>query len=669
MEVTREIYWNVSKISIILMYVLAFVSIGIFIYGFYKRIRVYLQGRPLNRTDNFFHRLNLLIKNTLLQLKVLKVWTPGIFHACLFWSFLLLFVGTLLIMIEVDFTKLFFGWTFLKGNLYKVFSLTLDLAGFIILISLVYFFIRRFFLKPEGLDTTWEDYVTHGLLFIIIITGFIVEGLRIQATELKTNPELAYYSPVGLVTALSLNGFPETTLLNLHVFFWWLHLILALVFIALVPFIKLKHIFLTSINYFFTDLRPMGTMDTLNLEDEKIQTFGVETIKDFYWKDIFDSDACTSCKRCQDRCPAYLTEKPLSPMKFLSQIKESAFYAPQTDLINAITPEVIWSCTTCFACQEICPAGIEQVNKILEMRRNLSLMKGEFPGDEVKVAINNIEVNSNPFGLAFATRGDWPTCVKDSSSEVQKLNVSLMKENPDIDILYFVGCYGSFDKRNMEVAKSFIKICNSAGIKVSILGSEEKCCGEPVRKLGNEYLYQNLARENIELLKNYKVSKIVTACPHCFTALGIYYRDFGFNVEVVHHTVFINSLITENKLKLKPDNFEFTYHDSCYLSRYRDIFLEPRDALAKVGGKIVEMKKSRKESFCCGAGGGRIFADEKTGRKINVERVKMAQETGAPLMVSNCPWCLAMLENGIKTANLEEKLKMRDLAEIIAERI
>lgn len=659
MEITREIYWNVSKVSIILMYLLAFTSIGICIYGFYKRVCVYLQGKPLNRADNFLHRLNLLIKNTFLQIKVLKVWTPGVFHACLFWSFLLLFLGTLLIMIEVDFTRPFFDITFFKGNFYKIFSLSLDLAGFIILIGLVYFFIRRFLFKPEGLNTTLEDYLTLGLLFTIIVTGFILEGLRIQATELKTNPELAFYSPVGLVTAIVFNGFHKTTLLNLHVFFWWLHLILALVFIAFVPFTKLKHIFLTPTNYFLTDLRPKGAMDTLNLEDEKIQTFGVQTIKDYYWKDIFDSDACTTCKRCQDRCPAYLTEKPLSPMKFLSHIKESAFCNPQADLINAITPEGIWACTTCLACQEICPASIEQVHKILEMRRHLSLMKGDFPGDEVRLAINNIEVNSNPFGMTFASRGDW----------AGEIHVPTMKENQHVDILYFVGCYGSFDKRNMKVAKSFLKILNSCGIKAGILGSEEKCCGEPIRKLGNEYLYQNLARENIELFKKYKISKIVTTCPHCFTALGTYYRDMGLDIEVTHHTIFINSLIQENKLQLKPTSFEFTYHDSCYLGRYKNIFLEPRETLAKAGGKIVEMKKSQKESFCCGGGGGRIFAEEKIGKRINVERIKMAHETGASLIISNCPHCLTMLEDGIKTENLEEKLRTRDLAEIISEMI
>lgn len=661
MEITREIYWNVTRESVFLMYLLAFVSIGICIYGFYKRIRVYLQGKPLNRTDNLLHRLNLLIKNTLLQIKALRVLTPGIFHACLFWSFLLLFIGTLLIMLEVDFTKLFFGIAFLKGTLYKIFSTTLDTAGVVLILALFYFFVRRFFFRPEGLDTTWEDYLSLGLLFTVLITGFIVEGLRIQATELKTNPELAYFSPFGAPIARELTQFSPESLVNLHVFFWRVHLLLAAAFIALIPFIKLRHIFLTPVNYFFTDTHPRGTMETPNLEDENAQTFGVRTVRDFYWKDIFDADACTSCKRCQDRCPAHLTEKPLSPMKFLKQIKDAAFYNPQADLINAVTPEVLWACTTCFACQEICPADIEQVNKIMEMRRHMALMKGEFPGDEVKTAVNNIEVNSNPFGTAFASRGDW----------ARELNVPLIRENPNADILYFVGCYGSFDKRNTEVAKSFLKICNSAGIKAAILGKEERCCGDPVRKLGNEYLYQNVARENIKLFRDYNVSKIVTACPHCFNAIGIHYRDLELDprVEVFHHTTFINSLLSEGRINLKQTEFKFTYHDSCYLARYRNILQEPRSALAKAGGKIVEMKKSGKEGFCCGGGGGRILAEEKTGRRINVERVKMARETGAPLVVSNCPYCLTMMEDGIKTANFEEKLKARDLAEIIAERI
>jgi Fe-S oxidoreductase len=408
-------------------------------------------------------------------------------------------------------------------------------------------------------------------------------------------------------------------------------------------------------------MEPKGSIATINLEDESAEQFGVATISDLSWKDIFDADACTSCVRCQDRCPAYVTDKPLSPMKIVQQIGEMAASNPAGNLIETVSQDALWACTTCRACQDICPANIEHVNKILEMRRNLTLMEGAFPGDEVRTATSNTEVNGNPFGIGFASRGDW----------AEGLNVTLMESGEEVDILYFVGCYASFDNRNRQVARSFITICNAAGIKVGILGKEEKCCGEPVRKLGNEYLYQMVARENIERIKGYNVKQIVTTCPHCFNTLGRDYKDLGFDIPVEHYSTFVNRLIKESRLVLEqdPEPFNFTYHDSCYLGRYMDIIEQPRQILKAAGGRITEMDKSGYDSFCCSAGGGRILAEEKLGSRINIERVRMADATGAPLLVSNCPFCLTMFEDGIKTGGFEGGIKVRDLAEIVAERI
>jgi Fe-S oxidoreductase len=346
-------------------------------------------------------------------------------------------------------------------------------------------------------------------------------------------------------------------------------------------------------------------------------------------------------------------------MKLVKQLGEVACTKPDAGLVQAVSEDALWSCTTCFACQHICPAHIEHVNKILEMRRNLSLMDGVFAGDEVRTAVNNIEVNGNPFGLAFAARGEW----------ADGLDVKVMEKDHDVDILYFAGCYASFDKRNREVARSFIRICNAADVRVGILGKEEKCCGEPPRKMGNEYLYQMTAAQNIERIKAYGVKKIVTTCPHCFNTLGRDYKDLGLETEVEHYTTYINRLINDNRLRIKAAFFEFTYHDSCYLARYMDIIRAPRAVLHAAGGRITEMKKSGYASFCCGGGGGRILAEEKTGTRINAARVTMALETGAPLLVSNCPFCLTMLEDGIKTGDNEGKIKAADLAEIVAARI
>ena len=659
MDFTREIYWNVGHAVGLPMYLFAAITFAVFVYGFSRRIRVYRLGKPLQRLDHLPARILRLIKRAFGQLRVMLVKAPGIIHAFLFWGILLLFIGTLLILVQVDFTEPLFNYNFLKGTFYQIFSLVLDLAGFVVFIMLCGFILRRFFYKPKGLVTTNDDYLILGLLIAILLTGFLIEGARMAVTELKPNPQLALLSPIGLLVARPLANLDESLLLEIHRLGWWVHFFLVMGIITAIPLTKFRHLIITPINYLFADLRPKGTIETTNLEATDVDHFGAAVVADLSWKDIFDADACTSCKRCQDRCPAWTTEKPLSPMKVVQQIGEVAFNRPQANLIETVTADALWACTTCFACQEICPADIEQVNKILEMRRHLVLMQGEFPGGEVMTAVNNTEVNGNPFGLAYASRGDW----------ADGLDVQRMADGSPVDILYFAGCYASFDKRNQEVARNFIKICNAAGIKVGILGKEEKCCGEPVRKLGNEYLYQLLATENIKKIKAYGVARIVTTCPHCFNTLGRDYQDLGLNVEVEHYSTFLDRLIGQGALRLAPQTFDCTYHDSCYLGRYKDIVQEPRNVLRAAGGSINEMDKTGHDSFCCGGGGGRVLAEEKLGRRINVERVKMAQATGASLLVSNCPFCLTMFEDGIKTGGSEGKLRVRDLTEIIVERI
>jgi Fe-S oxidoreductase len=515
--------------------------------------------------------------------------------------------------------------------------------------------------RPAGLPTISDDYVIHALLFAILVTGFCVEGARMAATELQQNPALARFSPVGLLFAQLFTSFTDESIRTTHTVLWWVHFVLVLGFFVAIPYTKLRHILTTSVNYFLAPLEEKGTIATINLEEEGVEQFGATKVTDLTWKDIFDADACTSCKRCQDRCPAWATGKPLSPMKVVQQVGEAACAALDSSLVETVTADVLWSCTTCRACQDICPAEIEHVNKILEMRRSLSLMEGEFPGDEVRTAVSNVEVNGNPFGLAYAGRGEW----------AEGLDVARLSEGEEADILYFAGCYASFDRRNREVARSFIKICAAAGIRVGILGKDEKCCGEPVRKLGNEYLYQTVAAGNIEAMKASGARKVVTTCPHCFNTLSRDYRDLGFELETEHYATFIHGLVKSGRLTLaaQAERFPFTYHDSCYLGRYKEIFAEPRAVLAAAGGDLREMDKSGCDSFCCGAGGGRILAEEKLGTKISEARVRMAGETGAPLLVANCPFCLTMFEDGIKTGGFEENIRVRDLAEIVAERI
>jgi len=659
MEFTREIYWNIGHGAKILvpMYLLTIAALIVLAYSFSQRVGVYRQGQPLNRLADLPRRLMILARNLLLQSRVVRGTPAGIAHALFFWAFALLFIGTSLIVLQADFTDLIWDVKFLTGTFYKLFSVVLDLAGLVAIIMLGGLLVRRYLIRPEGLDSKADDLFMHALLVAILVTGFVIEGARMAVTELGT--PLSSWSPVGLLFAKAFAGYPEETLLSLHRNAWWFHLLLVMAFIVAIPFTKFKHIFTTAANYLFSDLGPTGKLVSLDLEDESAESFGANTLTDLTWKDIFDTDACTQCKRCQDRCPAHNTEKPLSPMKLVNDLGEVAFNNPGANLIEACGKDAIWSCTTCRACQEICPASIEHVGKIVEMRRNLVLMEGEMPGEEVMTAMEQTEVNGNPLGLGFASRGDW----------AQELGIKTLSEDPEVDILYFVGCYASFDKRNIKIAKAFVQLCQMAGVKVGILGKEEKCCGEPMRKMGNEYLYQSLAMENIELIKGYGVKRVVTSCPHCFNTLGKDYRDLDFDVPVVNYTVYLEQLLQQGRLKLQGGDLSCTYHDSCYLGRHNEIYEAPRNLLKAAGGQIVEMDRNRSEAFCCSAGGGRIMAEEKLGKRINIRRVEMAAEARTPTLVSNCPFCLTMFEDGIKGAGLEGALVSKDIVEILLERV
>ena len=659
MEASREIYWNVGPGVTGVMYLLAALSLGLCGWGVYLRIPAYRQGRALNRLDRDVRRVKLLLVATFGQLRVLLVPLPGMLHALFFWGFLLLFTGTLLVMIQADLTDPFFSHRFLKGTFYLIFKVVLNGAGPIAIATLLGFAVRRFVVKPKGLPTGADDYLIHLMLFVILVTGFVLEGARMAVTELRVNPGLSLFSYGGLPIAWVLDSWSHAELRGFHKGLWWFHLVISLSFIACIPFTKLRHLFLTGVNYLFTDLRPKGAIETINLEDESLQSYGAATVPELTWKDIYDADACTACKRCQDRCPAWDTGKPLSPMKVVQQIGEVAFSAPETNLIEKVPREVLWACTTCRACQEICPANIEHVNKILEMRRHLALMGGEFPGAEVRSALNHLEVNGNPFGLAYARRADW----------MAGLEVTILGEGGTADILYFVGCYAAFDRRNQAVARDFIKICLAAGIRVGILGKEETCCGEPPRKLGNEYLYQTEARANIDLMQKYGVTRVVTSCPHCYQTLAVDYRDLGFEAQVEDYTSFIAGLISQGRLPIEPSVLDCSYHDSCYIGRYQDSYAAPRTVLTKTGAVIREMQRSGPESFCCGGGGGLVLAEERIGSRISETRVAMAVETGAPVLVSNCPFCLTMFEDGIKAGGFEGRVEVRDLAEIVAQRL
>ncbi len=665
MGITREIFWNVGNIAL-LVYILAAIVVFILVYGFYQRVKLWKIGKEEKRGDFFWERIKSVILFGFGHKRILNESYPGISHLILFWGFVILFIGTLIIFLQEDILSPIFNFFFLHGNFYLWFSLILDLFGALAIIGVLLALYRRYMIKPDRLDNIFDDLFSLILIFLILVTGFLTEGARIAANR----PDFERWSFIGWQIALLFN--PSWTqngsLLIWHRLFWWAHLGLAFLFIGYLAYSKLLHIFSSSLSVFFRSFEPKGKLNPI-LDIENQETFGVSKVEEFTWRQLLDVDACTRCGRCQDNCPAYLSEKPLSPKKIIQDLKTNLLLsakafkkenpeAKRPDLLGeSISEDELWSCTTCFACQETCPVFVEHVQKVVDLRRYLVLMKAKFP-QEITPTFKNLETNYNPWAFGFATRGDW----------AKDLGVRLLSEDKNVDILYWVGCSGSFDDRNKKVSKALVKILKKANINFGILGNQEKCCGEPARRMGNEYLGQILIQENIEILKNYGIKKILFTCPHGYNTFKNEYPQFGGEFEVFHHTDFILDLIQKGKLKIgKRINHKLTFHDSCYLGRYNNIYDSPRQILKHIlDGKIREMERKRGKSFCCGAGGGRMWMEENLGKRINQLRVQQAQKTDAKTIASACPYCMTMLSDGIKEIGLEEKLEVKDIAELVA---
>lgn len=664
----RIIGWNISYYW--LVYPIFLIPLAIFLNGLYRHYRLWKIVKIDLNISNIYERIKTLLNESILQKKIAtKDYYAGSMHLFFFWGFVVLFVlGALWDGIEHNFLRFVMDTSFLQGKVYLIRSLILDVFGALAIVGVLMAIFRRYVLKPDKLDNKPEDAWILILMLVILISGFLVEGARIGADELKKHPEWSVWSPVGFVIGKLLLPLKEETVLLLHKIFWWFHMFVAFLLIAYIPYSKLVHILFYPANQFLRKLEPTGAISPiLNLEEA--ETFGVSKIEEFTFKQIFDLDACVRCGRCQQFCPAYLTEKPLSPKNLIQDIKGHWLIVGPEILKNnkeferknligdVVNEDALWSCTTCAQCEEECPGFVGHIQRIIDLRRNLTLMESKFP-QEVNLVFRNMENNFNPWGVGYTLRADW----------VEKDNVKIAKEEEEIDVLYWVGCAGSFDDRNKKVATSFAKILNKAGVDFAILGVKEKCCGESARRIGNEYLFQILARENIETLNKFKFKKIVTACPHCYNTLKNEYPQFGGNYRVYHYLEFLQELIKDGKLKLnKSIDFKYTYHDSCYLGRHNKIYSQPREILKMLGGKFVELKRNRERGFCCGAGGGRMWMEERIGKRINQARIEQVNEIGVEVVISSCPFCLTMLSDGIKEKQLEEKLRSYDLLELVCQ--
>jgi len=653
---------------------------GFFIYSVLKFLSYLKLGKPENRTNNISQRISNTINIAFLQTKLLRSKFAGILHICIYWGFLVLLFVVVESIIEGFFPE--FSFAFL-GPLYSIMTFLQDFFGALVLVTVIFSLFRRYIGTPKRLQVESSSRLDAAfILFMIALVMITMFGMSVEKILLGSSEG---YRPVSAYIAGFFSSGSETA----YEFFFWAHIIVVLVFMNYLPYSKHFHVLSSVPNTFLSNYKiPYQgiVLKPINFEDESITQYGAKDIEDLTWKNLLDGYTCTECGRCTSACPANITGKLLNPKLIITKIRKRTeekgpVEVNKTDdqtVLNKnlvhdfITPEELWACTTCMACVQECPVMIDHITPIIDMRRDLVMMESDFP-PEMNTVFRNLENNESPWAFGAAQRNDWIDELSDELAKEGKENHLIKLSNigsaDGLDVVFWSGCAGAFDKRYRNVTKSFAQLLNKAGVNYGVLGSEEKCTGDPARRLGNEFLAQTFIQQNAETLKKFNVKKVVTACPHCMHTLKNEYGKFGVDLEVTHHTEFIDDLIREKKITPTVENKEtVTYHDSCYLGRYNDIYEQPRESVKSIPGiNIVEMSRSKDRGFCCGAGGGRMFLEETEGKRVNIERTEEALETGAKTIVSACPFCMTMLSDGVKAKEKSEEVKVKDVAEIVLE--
>ena len=694
----------------LLMALLLIVGLTVFGRSMVRKIRLLKALEPTDRANHLKERLINMAVLAIGQKRLVgreKERSSGLMHAFIFWGFCILLLRSLTLYgegFQEGYHLPFLGGDYLFGYLYVAIK---DVMEGIVLLMVVLAIYRRAVLKPKRMHNTFEAYLVLVMIGILMVSDLLYDGARYNLIQLYDNPENIHYfnnlkygseflwTPVTVGAASLVSGLNADANLTILVMMFWVHICTQLIFLNILPTGKhfhvitaLPNVFLKSLGYPHEKTKPLDLEDETAWEEESL---GINHIHQLNWKQGLDLYTCTECGRCKDVCPTYITDKPLNLHEFNDSLKlelseneekiieraklsstlrqsedaeqlektKQAIAALNSDkqlVGEVIAEETLWACTTCRACEEVCPVTIEHVPRIIAMRQGQTLIAEAYP-KELNPSLKGLERNGNPWGIGYDKRADW----------ADGLDVKIMADDPDVDYLLWVGCAGSFDDRSKKVSISLVKILQKAGISFAMLGVEEKCTGDFARRVGNEMLFQMMAEENVATLNAYKVKKIITACPHCLNSLKHDYPQMGGNYEVIHHAEFIDGLVQAGKINLKQSlDGALTYHDPCYLGRYNNIYDQPRSILRSVAkGGVKELDRHGRESFCCGAGGGRMWMEETIGKRINLARSEEIVDCGVSNVAVGCPFCLTMIEDGMKELGREEEIQTMDIAELV----
>jgi Fe-S oxidoreductase/nitrate reductase gamma subunit len=640
---------------------------ALFIWSCFRRFRLVLLGKRENRFRDVGKRIRGVLYYAFGQrCTVSHGYRFGLNHLVLFWCFTILLIANTEFLLHGLFPD-YISFSRLPNGAYYALAFIFDIVSILALIAVCIAVIRRLLFPPSYIEARSRD----AFVILTMIALLMLAFFGLHASEIaQGSEEASKYMPVSNLIASSFSSVSVNGLDGYIKAFWWIHAIVLLGFMNYLPYSKHMHILTSIPNLFFRSLTKVTTQS--REEFKKGNDFGVGKIDQFTWKGLLDSYSCTECGRCSDVCPATFTGKLLNPRLVIHDIKINLLEngprisqkkETQLPLIGggregSVADEVLWACTTCSACMEVCPVFIEHVPRIVDMRRNLVEMKAKFP-DELLAFFENMEQRSNPWGIVPAERTKWAAGIDVKPFEAGKT-----------EYLFYVGCFGAFDARSRRVTLSIAKILNASGISWGILGKDELCCGDSLRRLGDEFVFERITKENIKIFKEKNINKIITQCPHCFNTLKNDYRQYGIELEVIHHTELLADMSKAGKLKLHgaEDLGNVVFHDSCYLGRYNEIYEAPRSVVASVTGRApTEMERRRNKSFCCGAGGGRMWMEESTGKRINVARVEEALNKDPRTICVCCPYCMTMFEDGLKDKKADDRVQVLDLAEIVAQ--